>query len=417
VRSKKSWRPDAVFTLELMGYPRFIAPLTPCNLSVQRCSVSPQAASQRILIVRLGSHGDILMATPFLSALRRAYPDAHLTWAVEYSSVDSIIANPHIDEVLVWDSRYWRSMIRTRGLDILAPKRVLGLRWLVQALRMGAELRGRHYDTLISFQPEEWPTLLPGTGAKTTIGVFDTFRQFSGEAQTSPYAKRYKYAYTYGDLPEHRTDQYLLPIQALGLTPSTDKQMVLGFTAEDAKAAKDFLKQHEHFKDQPFIVLAPMTTWESRNWPAERYIQLGDELAAQGQRIVVIGSPNPKEQAAVGAIAAQMQTPPIAASGTLTFRQMAALLARASLVISGDTGPMHVAAAVGTPYLALFGPTPVQGRAPQAGRGISLMHPVPCGPCDKQFCNQIDENILRCLKLITVGEALAAAELLLRGLK
>lgn len=396
-----------------MGYPQFIAPLTPCNLAIRRCYVSQEAASRRILIVRLGSHGDILMATPFLSALRRAYPDAHLTWVVEHSSADSIIANPCIDEVLVWDSRYWRSMIRTHGLDILAPKRVLGLRWLVQALRMGAELRGRHYDTLISFQPEEWPTLLSGTGAKTTIGVFDTFRQFSGEAQTSPYAKRYEYAYTYGDLPEHRTDQYLLPLGALGLPPSTDKQMVLGFTAEDAKAAENFLTQYAHSKDQPFVVLAPMTTWESRNWPAGRYVQLGDALAAQGHRIVVIGSPNPKEQAAVGAITAQMQTPPITASGTLTFRQMAALLARASLVVSGDTGPMHVAAAVGTPYLALFGPTPTLGRAPQAGRGISLMHPVPCGPCDKQFCNQTGENILRCLKLIGVDEALAAAEKLL----
>ena len=400
-----------------MAYPQFTAPLTPCNLLVQRCPVSQKAASRRILIVRLGSHGDILMATPFLSALRRAYPDAHLTWAVEHSSADSIIANPCIDEILVWDSRYWRSMIRTRGLDLLAPKRVLGLRWLVQALRMGAELRGRHYDALISFQPEEWPTLLAGTGAKRTIGVFDTFRQFSGETVTSPYARRYTHAYTFETLPEHRTDQYLLPLQALGLPQTENKQMVLGFTAEDAEAAKEFLTRHGCSKDKPFVVLTPMTTWESRNWPAERYVQLGDALVAQGQRIVVIGSPNLKEQAAVAAIAAQMQTPPITASGTLTFRQIAALIARASLVVSGDTGPMHVAAAVGTPYLALFGPTPILGRAPVAGRGLSLAHTVPCGPCDKEFCTLSNENYLLCLKLITVDEALAAAEKLLKDRK
>lgn len=395
-----------------MGYPKFTAPLMPCNLSVQRCPVLQKAAATRILIVRLGSHGDILMATPLLSALRRAYPTAHLTWIVEQSAAASLAANPYLDELLVWDSSYWRGMIRAHGLKLLTPKRFLGLPWLFQALRMTAHLRGRHYETLISLQPEEWPTLLPGTGAATTIGVFDTFRQFSGASSTSSYASRYKYAYTYADLPEHRTDQYLLPLQALGLPETQDKQMTLGFTAEDAEVTDDFLKQG-HFQNQPFVVLAPMTTWESRNWPAERYVALGDMLAAQGYRVALISSPSPKEREAVGGIAAQMQTLPLLALGSLTFRQMAALLARASLVISGDTGPMHVAAAVGTPYLALFGPTPVLGRAPIAGRGLSLAHAVPCGPCDKEFCNQSGENILRCLTLITVDEALTAAEKLL----
>ena len=396
-----------------MGYPQFIPPLIPDNLVVQRCPVSQEDAQTRILIVRLGSHGDLLMATPLLAALRRAYPHGHLTWVVEHSALNSIVANPYLDELLVWDSKYWRDMVRMRGLKMLAPKRFLGLPWLFQALKMGAELRGRRYDTLISFQPEEWPTLLRGTGAKMTIGVFDTFRQFSGAVQTSPYARRYTYAYTFGDLPEHRTDQYLLPLKSLGLPPAADKQMTLGFTTEDAEAARRLLDLEGISENEPFVVLAPMTTWLSRNWPAENYGQLADALAKQGLRIALISSPSPKEREAVGAIAARMQTPPITALGTLTFRQMAALLARAVLVISGDTGPMHVAAAVGTPYLALFGPTPVAGRAPLSGRGLSLAHAVPCGPCDKEFCTQADDNYLRCLKLITVEEALAASERLL----
>ncbi|MGI4789444.1 MAG: glycosyltransferase family 9 protein [Janthinobacterium lividum] len=342
------------------------------------------------------------MATPLLTALRRAYPLAHLTWVVEHSAADSLAANPHIDELLIWDSRYWRSMARTRGIS-----------WLAYALQMKAELRRRCYDTLISFQPEEWPTLLTGTGAAATIGVFDTFRQFTGDAKTSSYARRYTNAFTFGDLPEHRTDQYLLPLQALGLPPSDDKQMVLGFTADDAAAADDFLKQQGYVEEQMLVVLAPMTTWTSRNWPAENYVQLGDALTKQGHQVAVISSPSPKEREAVSHIAGQMRTMPIFAPGSLSFRQMAALTARASLVISGDTGPMHVAAAVGTPYLALFGPTPVLGRAPLAGRGLSLAHAVPCGPCDKEFCTQTDTNYLRCLKLITVEEALAATEQLL----
>ena len=157
-----------------------------------------------------------------------------------------------------------------------------------------------------------------------------------------------------------------------------------------------------------------MTTWPSRNWSAERYAALGDALAKQGHWVALISSPSLKEREAVSGIADQMQRPPLLALGSLSFRQMAALLSRALLVISGDTGPMHVAAAVGTPYLALFGSTPVLGRAPLAGPGISVAHPVPCGPCDKEFCTQEGENVLRCLKLISVDEALAAAQKLLK---
>ena len=396
-----------------MSYPRFTAPLTPINVPVQRCAVSRAAASRRILIVRLGSHGDILMATPLLAALRRAYLDAHLTWIVEHSAFDSVAANPHIDDLLIWDSSYWRDMVHMRGLKILAPKRFLGLPWLSRALPMTATLRGLHFETLISLQPEEWPSLLPATGTRETIGVFDTFRQFSGATETSPYAKRYTHAYTYADLPEHRTDQYLLPLNALGLPPTEDKQMILGFTAEDAASAADFLQEQGYADPQPLVVLAPMTTWPSRNWPAERYAALGDALATRGCRVALISSPSPKEREAVSAIASQMQTPPLLALGTLSFREMAAFTARASLVISGDTGPMHVAAAVGTPFLALFGSTPILGRAPLSGIGLSLAHPVPCGPCDKEFCTQSGDNYLRCLKLISVDEALSAAEKLL----
>lgn len=384
--------------------PEFLPPLTPCNIPPMRCLVSREQASHRILIMRLGSFGDILMGTPLLTALRRAYPNAHITWIAEHTGMQAIDANPYVDEILRWDSSYWKRMVRNLQYPL----------WLTRILQMRNTLHRNRYDIFISFQPEEWPLLARGAGASTTIGVFDTFRQFSGTKKTSFYAKRYTHAYTYADLPEHRTDQYLLPLEALDLPRAEDKQMVLGFTAEDAAAAEDFLiRQPGYSADLPFVVLAPMTTWSSRNWPAERYVQLGDALAKLGCRVALISSPSLKEREAVSKIAAQMHPPPMPALGLLSFRQMAALTARASLLISGDTGPMHVAAAVGTPYLALFGPTPILGRAPLAGRGLSLAHAVPCGPCDKEFCILSDENYLLCLKLITVDEALSAAEKLL----
>jgi len=92
---------------------------------------------------------------------------------------------------------------------------------------------------------------------------------------------------------------------------------------------------------------------------------------------------------------------------------MAALVDRADLLVSGDTGPMHVASALKTPQLALFGPTSSRWYGPLGSTAISLMHPVPCGPCDQKFCPNTGEDFEKCMRLITVEEALEAAMRLL----
>lgn len=383
-------------------YPEFHSPLLPCNLPLRRCAVPREQASHRILIMRLGAFGDILMGTPLLAALREAYPEAHLTWVVEHKEAQAIDASPYIDEYLVWNGSFWKQMLR-RGLYPL---------WLLRALRFQKTLRAKQYDIFISFQPEEWPLLVRGVNAGVNIGVFDTFWQTDSRKATSPRTRLYSTAYTHRDLPAHRTNQYLLPLRALGVPEPHETQMSLGFTAADAAAAQEFLRGHGLAANKPFAVLAPMTTWQSRCWPADRYARLGDALAETlGLSVVLIGSQ--REAEAVAGVASQMKTAPVLASGVLTFREMAALIAKSALLVSGDTGPMHVAAAVNTPYVALFGPTPAPERAPLTGRGLTLLHPVPCGPCDQKVCPNSGDNFMLCMNLLTVEEVLAASKSLL----
>lgn len=121
-------------------FPEFVEPLEPCNLPVRRCPVPREQASRRILIQLNGAHGDILMATPFLTALREFWPDAHLTWIVERKESPSINAHPMVDELLLWDSMYWKRMVR-RGL--LFP-------WVMRSLKMRRMLRARRYDVFVS---------------------------------------------------------------------------------------------------------------------------------------------------------------------------------------------------------------------------------------------------------------------------
>jgi ADP-heptose:LPS heptosyltransferase len=390
--------------LKKSGYPQFSSPLMPCNMALQRCPTAQKDAECRILIMRTGAYGDILMGTPLLAALRHAYPTAHLTWLVEYSYQEAIDANPYIDEIIAWNGGYWKQMLRLGN--------VLG--WGFCAFRFGLELRRCRYDIFVSFQPEEYAPLLHGVGAKRNIGIFDTFRRHFQASHTSKNTKQYQHSFTSADLPAHRTDQYLLALKALDLPEATDKQMQLGYTSDDAAAVARFLKQSGAEKETPLIIVAPTTTWQSRNWPAERFAEASNALARLGYQIVLIGNRRNKkrEQATldtVAEVASQLERPPIMAMDCLSFRELAALIDQAALVVSGDTGPMHVAAALGTPFVGIFGPTAPEWYAPLASRGAILAHAVPCGPCDQKVCTISGEGFLRCMRLVTSAEVIAAA--------
>jgi len=386
--------------------PEFCLPLIPCNVPVSRCPVPREQASHRILIMRVGAFGDILMGTPLLAALRAAYPDAHLTWVVEHSEVQAIDANPYIDEFLRWDGSYWKKMLRL-GLYPL---------WLIRALQMREKVRDKEYDIFVSFQPEEWPLLVRGVGAPLTIGVFDTFRRYYSASKTSRNTRLYTHAYFYPNLPDHRIDQYLLTLDALELPSDVSQQMSIGYTQEDRGCVERFLGERGVSSQERLVVLAPFTTWPTKCWPQENYVKLGEALTRQhGCRLIIIGSG--KEREAVQSMASAMQTPSLTTAGDLTFRQMAALVDRSSLVISGDTGPMHVASALGTPQVALFGPTSPQWYGPRGDQVLTLIHPVPCGPCDQKFCRNINEDFMRCMKLLTVKEVFEAATSLLEARK
>ena len=389
-----------------MPFPEFIAPLTPVNVPVRRCPVPREDASERILIMGLGALGDVVAQSPLLAALRDAYPRSHLTWIVEHGNRGAVDASPLVDEVVSWDSGYWRHLLPTRWQKYLSLRRGLGLRGLWQAGRLRQELHRRRYDIYISLQPEEWAPLVRASGARVTVGVFPGITERDHTAAT----RRYGHSFLAPDLPEHSTNRALTPLTALGTPLPADKRLTMGYTQEDAEAVERLLGQDGAAGRSP-VVLAPMTTWATKCWPAERYAALGDRLARKGGRIVLIGSGQERE--AIEKVRSLMRESALALAGALTFRQMAALLDRAALVVSGDTGPMHVAAAVGTPYVALFGPTPPRRYAPLVGPGRVLSHAVPCGPCNKMQCANMGAEEMLCLRLITVEEAYQSANLLL----
>jgi ADP-heptose:LPS heptosyltransferase len=380
-----------------MPLTKFIGPLEPTNIAVRRCGSTLNAASKKILIVRLGSHGDILMGTPLIKSIRDAEPNAWITWVVERSSAEVLDANPYIDELLVW---HGAEMLGRGG-----PHRLIARPFRQAWLKR--ELATRDFDTFISFQAEELLGLSQIINAKTKIGFFDYFNVKPLSASTIEEAhKLFNYVIDKAEHPVHRTMQYLSVLKYMGIGPSADLQMNLGFTEQDARTVTKVLCNKGVSSNEPYAVIAPMSTWTTRNWDLSRYAAVADFIKRElGLRVVVIGSR--REVEPVRRMIELSSTRPVEVAGVFTFRGMSALINGAKLVLGGDSGPMHVAGALSTPYVAIFGATPINARAPMVGPGISLSASVPCGPCDWLTCSNSNHPLL-CLDLISTDKVMDA---------
>jgi len=226
-------------------------------------------------------------------------------------------------------------------------------------------------------------------------------------ASQKPTATRRLYTLSISERAEsvaHNTDRYLEIAKALGCPPAS-KAMSIGETPGEASFWAEFCRTNAVDRTCLIIVLAPFATTENRVWEPDRLALLANWLQEECAATVVL-SAGPKDGPMARQIAGLMPgRPPVIAEG-LTLRQYVAALRGADLVVCGDSSPMHIAGALGKPYVALFGPTPIVSRAPLVGRGIALAKPLPCAPCDQSGCR--NAIFRECLKLITVADVQAA---------
>jgi lipopolysaccharide heptosyltransferase II len=153
------------------------------------------------------------------------------------------------------------------------------------------------------------------------------------------------------------------------------------------------------------VVLAPGSVWPTKRWPAASFAEVADRLQQEGYgAVVMLGGPD--EQADVAAVRERMKTSVIDLAGATTVGLLPALLSKASLLITNDSGPMHVAAAIGTPVVALFGPTSAVLTGPYGAGHSVLTGNVPCRPCFSRTCS--NALPLECLQTVSPEQVLAA---------
>jgi heptosyltransferase I len=297
-------------------------------------------AEARFLLVRLGSMGDIIHALPSAAALRDAFPDAQIDWAVEPRWTRLLKNNPDLNNVVSANRKSLAGMLAT-----------------LQAVRSPG------YTCAVDFQALYKSALLAfASGAPRRIGF------------TSSYAREGLASVLYNDRfnprGPHKVDHNLTLVEAAGARKPQAPRFSLAIDAEDEAVLRNDLSKRQIGE---YFVLNPGGGWISKCWPASRYRELHSKLATRFGWRGIVSFGHGEENLARGVIQGADDPSPVAIP--LPLGPLMALLRCAKFVVSADTGPLHLASALGAPVVGLYGPTDPSRNGPYSGADVVVRNP------------------------------------------
>ena len=332
---------------------------------------------RNLLIIKLRYIGDVLLATPTLRAIKAARPDVRITMMVNRGTEDVLSGNPDVDEIVVLD------------------KGSLAAQW-----RFIVGLRRRRFDTVIDLTDgDRFAFLSWVSGAPVRIGFNDEHR-WRGRCYTE----------VVQPVPgvRHRIDRDLEALKPMEI-PAGSKDPRLWLTPEEEKGADQLLNQLGVQRSQAIVILQPGARYWFKAWPPERFAELADRLSTDYHCQVLIGG-NSQEGDLAQHIRQMAKSRPAVIAGRTTIKQFAAIAKKSMLFVGSDSGAMHIASAVGTSVMALFGPSNPAEWGPRGGPVEVLYKGLDCRSCFHPTCTRSEEN---CMRLITVHEVFTAVQRLL----
>jgi len=369
VQNSKAFSPD-----ESVGHESF-------DGNQREVQPAPSSRRPRILIIRAGAVGDTLMATPLVRAVRRTYPNAHLVFLCSWAAQDVLRYNPHLDQVIPLASRHvpaWLSLEKSR---LLRQLRQLNLEWVLAL------------ETHPSFLD-----LARRAGAQHVIayGALPGVEQF----------KRASF-----DPNKHSNENHLRAAEPLGVRPSglemelhypmaLDDSIQERLTRRGLKKGERLVGIHAGWGGRKHSPEHP----RRRTWPSDRFARIARWLVEDARaQVVLTGSPD--DRPLTEFIAQRAGIPCLNLAGELSLLELAALIRRLDLYVTVDSGPAHMAAALGTPLVTLWGPGIFEQTRPVAGQGpVHILYKrVHCAPCyGTPRMKSCQDNI--CMKQIEVAE-------------
>ena len=360
----------------------------------------PAADLRRVLVTKLRHHGDVLLAAPVISTLKRVAPDCEVDALVYADTAPMLEGHPALAQLHLIDRNWKRQGVLRQAAAEWKLVSVLRARRYELVLHLSVHTRGAWLVRLLRPRWSVAPSFRAGFWANSFTHLYP--------AQSHP--------------QRHTVDTNLDSLRVLGMQPTPADlrvTMVAGAKA-DARVA-ELLAQHG-LPPGGFVHVHPASRWAFKCWPAERVAALCDALARKGWPIVLTSAPDANEKALIANVRAARDrnaassVPTLDLSGQLSLKELAALTARARLFVGVDSAPMHIAAAMGTPVVAIFGPSGDIEWGPWDESGLNRHRVVssnthPCRPCGMAGCN--DSKVSDCLVTLPVAQVLAACEELL----
>lgn len=315
-----------------------------------------------ILIVKLSAIGDVIHTLPSLAALRRLYPDSHITWVVEEAAAELVNNHPDLNEVIISRRKSWAKNLKNG--QIRRPLREIS--------SFRKELQKRPYDLVIDFHGLLKSSVIVFLSrGKRKLG-YDSLQELSGLFLNEKIPE---------DMNKHAVDRYLDFPRYLGA--KIDNVEFILPQNNDAEAKVQLLMSQYKLDDKNFIAINPIAYWETKLWDDDNFARLADLIKEKlNLKVVFTGS----EKETIDKITTGMATEGINLGGRTSLSELAYLYKKARFVITTDSGPMHLAAAVGTSVIALFGPTDPARTGPY-GKGHTIIRAdLPCSPCFLKKC-------------------------------
>ncbi|MCG9131286.1 glycosyltransferase family 9 protein [Candidatus Poribacteria bacterium] len=335
---------------------------------------------KKILFIQLSALGDTILAVPTIRAIRHTFPDAELTMLASPTNLNYLTNCPYIDKHLTF-----RMPVR----QLFAPLRNEGFDWTIDL--------------------EHWPRLSAllayVSGAPLRVGF-----------RTKGQHRHFLFTETVEHIQGRHEVRNFLDI-AMRLACSTQEFALETWYSETARTSvREILVREQLSLDVPFVILHPEAGRRGeprRRWPQERYVALADALV-EHHRVQIVLTGAPDETQVSETIAARMRHQAAVLAGKTDVNQLAALFADAALVVSGNCGPMHLAAATETPVIGLHGPTNAAQWGPWSHNGNIVRGEMPCSPClnlgFEYGCQALPNGTSPCMHTIDVSTVLEKCE-------
>lgn len=334
---------------------------------------------KKILVTFLMHLGDLTLTTPFIHALRKAAPDAHITFLADEKLKDVVLHNPYLDEIITIDKK---------GRD----------NSLLALMACARRLSKMDFDVVINLHPNERCSFICAfTKTKLRVGTTHTmFRPLWD-------------VFIPLDRTIHAADMYLDVLHELGVQDIQHNGLEIFPSEDHMKQAENFWRDNGVFGTDKLVGFNIGSAVVTKRWAPERFAQVADTLAAKGYKPVFFGGTMDEEM--VQEAVALMKTTPIVATGAFTIGTLAAAMRRCSLIITNDSGPMHVAISQKVPIVAMYGPSSPKLYGPYTKDAIIVTAVPPCMGCAGGMKHKCDD--MQCMTRLTVAQVVEAAEKML----